>query len=103
MLMLCAASVNAQKRSPELESKFKSLKWIEGRWERTNVKQGMRANEQWQERAPYQLKGIGVTMKGEDTVFIEKIDIVIKDGNIYYVADVKENKAPVVEAKRYGN
>ena len=28
-------------------------------------------------------------------VFLEKIQIVSKNGNIYYVADVKENKAPV--------
>lgn len=95
-LLICyVGSVNAQQQSPELQSKFKSLKWLEGRWERTNVKPGMKANEQWQVDAPYQLKGIGVTMKGQDTIFLEKIQIVIKEGNMYYVADVKENKAPV--------
>jgi len=95
LLILYIGSVNAQQQSPEVESKFKSLKWLEGRWERSNVKPGMKANEQWQVYAPYQLKGIGVMMKGEDTVFLEKIQIIIKEGNIYYVADVKENKAPV--------
>ena len=95
-LLICyVGSVNAQQQSPELQSKFKLLKWLEGRWERTNVKPGMKANEQWQVDAPYQLKGIGVTTKGQDTIFLEKIQIVIKEGNMYYVADVKENKAPV--------
>ena len=94
LLVFCIGSVNGQ-QSSEVESKFRSLKWLEGRWERTNVKSGMRANEQWQADAPYHLRGIGVTMKGADTVFLEKIQIVIKDGNIYYVADVKENEAPV--------
>ena len=53
------------------------------------------ANEEWYVVSPSELKGIGVTMKGQDTVFLEKIQIVSKNGNIYYVADVKENKAPV--------
>ena len=34
-------------------------------------------------------------MKGTDTVFLEKIQIIAKDGELYYVADVKENEAPV--------
>ena len=95
LLIFYVGSVNAQQQSSEVESKFKTLKWLEGRWERTNVKPGMKANEQWQVDAPYHLRGTGVTMKGEDTVFLEKIQIVIRDGSIYYVADVRENKAPV--------
>jgi hypothetical protein len=34
-------------------------------------------------------------MQGEDTVFVEKIKIVVKDRELYYVADVPENKEPV--------
>ena len=34
-------------------------------------------------------------MKGKHKAFHEKIQILIKDDQIYYVADVKENKAPV--------
>ena len=34
-------------------------------------------------------------MKGADTSFVEKVKIVVKGGEIYYVADVPENSKPV--------
>jgi hypothetical protein len=34
-------------------------------------------------------------MNGNDTAFVEKLKLVIKDDNIYYVADIVENKQPV--------
>ena len=95
ILLFFAGSSSAQKNSIAPATQFKSLKWLEGTWERTNVKPGIMANEEWYVVSPSELKGIGVTMKGQDTVFLEKIQIVSKNGNIYYVADVKENKAPV--------
>jgi hypothetical protein len=94
-LVFYIAPASAQKNTPEIEAQFRSLKWIEGTWERTNVKPGMTANERWYISAPYELKGFGVTMKGQDTVFLEKIQIIVKEDNIYYVADVKENKEPI--------
>ena len=95
MLIFYIGSVSAQKKSPAVEAQFKSLKWLEGTWERTNVKPGTMASEEWYEVSANELKGTGVTMKGSDTVFVEKIQILIKDNHIYYVADVKENSAPV--------
>ena len=89
------STITAQKHSPEIEAQFKSLKWLEGTWHRTNIKAGMKANEAWHNDNPYELKGLGITLKGSDTVFMEKIRILIREGNIYYVADVKENKEPV--------
>ena len=89
------SSIAAQKYSPEIETQFRSLKWLESNWERTNIKPGTKAIEKWHAGAPYELRGLGVTIKGQDTVFLEKIIIIIKEGNIYYVADVKENKEPV--------
>ena len=38
---------------------------------------------------------MGVTMKGKDTVFVEKFKLVIKHNNIYYTADVPQNKQVV--------
>ncbi len=34
-------------------------------------------------------------MQGKDTAFVEKITILIKENEIYYVANVPENKQPV--------
>ena len=41
------------------------------------------------------MQGIGIAMKGRDTVFVEKFRLVIKGNNIFYVADVPGNKQPV--------
>ena len=95
ILLCCVGSVNAQKSSRGSAAQFKSLKWLEGTWERTNVKPGIMASEEWYVVSENELKGFGITMKGKDTAFAEKIQILIKDDHIYYVADVKENKAPV--------
>jgi Domain of unknown function (DUF6265) len=95
ILVLYIGPVSAQKNSSELATQFESLKWLEGKWQRTNVKPGIKAHEEWHAAAHDEFKGLGVTMKESDTVFLEKIKIVKKDGNIYYVADVRENRAPV--------
>lgn len=87
-------SLEAQTMS-EVESQFKSLQWLHGNWERVNVKPGVNANERWKPDSPFQLTGLGMTIKGSDTLFIEKLQLLVKDNNIYYVADIKENHAPV--------
>ena len=74
---------------------FKKLDWLEGTWTRTNVKPGRSAYEKWQKISSSEWSGLGVNMKGSDTAFVEKLKLVIKDGNIYYVADIVENKEPV--------
>ena len=36
-----------------------------------------------------------MTMKGKDTVFVEKLRIIAREGDLFYVADVPENQKPV--------
>jgi hypothetical protein len=71
------------------------LMWIIGRWERTNGKPGSTSFENWEKVSQTELKGTGITMKGSDTVFVEKIGIVLQDGHLRYMADVPENKSVV--------
>lgn len=78
-----------------LEKNYESLHWLVGTWERTNIKPGIKAHEEWRLDSANQLRGVGLTMKKADTLFIERIQILMQENNIYYVADVKENKAPV--------
>lgn len=87
--------VHSQPSSQKVKDDFKKLDWLEGTWIRSNIKPGRTAHESWQKISPVEWKGSGVNMKGVDTAFIEKIKIVIKDENIYYVADIVENKEPV--------
>lgn len=86
--------LHAQEKPAVTGSPLKPLIWLVGEWERVNLKPGMKAQESWT-NAGEELSGLGLTIKGIDTVFLEKIRIVSKEGSLYYVADVKENKEPV--------
>jgi len=74
---------------------FKTLKWLEGTWERQNTKPGSTAFERWSDMTKDGYTGRGLTLRGQDTVFVEKLSIVLKDKKLYYVADVSQNAAPV--------
>jgi hypothetical protein len=74
---------------------FDKLSWLEGSWSRTNAKPGRTASESWTKGKGKEWIGIGASLKGTDTSFVEKLKIVIKDNSIFYVADVAENKGPV--------
>ncbi len=82
-------------QSQKITNDFSKLTWLEGTWKRTNVKTGQSGSERWTKISGSQLSGLGLTMKGEDTVSIEKLKLITKDENIFYVADVPENKEPV--------
>jgi hypothetical protein len=77
------------------KSDFKRLSWLEGTWTSTNSKPGQTGYENWKLTVLGELGGVGVTMKGNDTVFVEKFKIASRDGDLFYVADVPENKSPV--------
>jgi len=61
-------------------------------WNRTNAKSGRSGVEQWKQNSTYELRGIGANLQGTDTLFTEKLRIIIKDNYIAYVADVTENQ-----------
>ena len=94
-LLTIATCGFSQTPTTETATKFKKLEWLLGTWNRTNAKPGKSAHERWEKTNVFELRGIGVSMQGKDTTFVEKITILIKDNNIYYVADVPENKKPV--------
>lgn len=73
----------------------KKLDWLTGTWTRTNVKAGHSGHEVWNARNGTTITGRGVNMKGVDTTFVEKFRLELKDGQIYYIADVPENKGEV--------
>lgn len=86
---------DAGAQSQKVTNDFAKLAWLEGSWRRTHVKPGQSGSERWTKISGTQLSGLGLTMKGEDTVAIEKLKLITKDENIFYVADVPENKEPV--------
>jgi len=84
VLLFMCISAYAQKT-------LNQLRWLEGTWSRTNVKPGRSAQEYWTKISDTEWRGLGVTLNGSDTVFVEKLKLVAKDGSLYYVADVPEN------------
>lgn len=93
-LSLLIPALVPQDTSRQTKKDFKKLSWILDTWERTNVRPGSTAFETWQKESGQVFTGMGVSMKGSDTTFVEKLRIEIKDDKIYYVADVKQNATP---------
>jgi hypothetical protein len=72
------------------------LEWLTGNWNRTNAKPGRSGVEIWRKNSNTEFVGKGINLKGTDTVFVEKLKIVVKEGAMFYVADVPQNKEPVL-------
>lgn len=75
--------------------KFKKLEWLVGNWQRTNSKPGQSGYENWSKVSDTKLTGKGVTLKGKKTIFVEQLELSIKDGNIYYSVIVTGEPKPV--------
>ena len=95
LLWIAYTQATSQDVSKKTAENFKKLKWIEGTWLRTDNKPGQSGHERWLQSTPHELRGYGVTMKEQDTLFVEKLRILIREDNLYYVADVPENQQPV--------
>jgi hypothetical protein len=85
-------TANGQERSAQ---KFKKLEWLVGNWQRTNSKPGQSGYENWSKVSDTKLTGKGVTLKGKETVFVEQLELSIKDGDIYYSVIVTGEPKPV--------
>lgn len=70
--------------------------WLLGSWQRINVKPGRTTTEIWKRVSPTEFYGIGISIEKGDTVFVEKLKILLKDGEAYYSAEVSHNEDPVL-------
>ncbi|RBL91943.1 DUF6265 family protein [Chitinophaga flava] len=93
ILFFLAAAAYCQQKTTTTD--FQQLNWLSGTWKRIQLKPGKSGHERWEQTSPASLKGIGITQRGTDTTFMEKLALVVKNGAIYYVADVAENKEPI--------
>lgn len=94
--ILCSIGlVSATQPKGNKTQSINDIAWILGEWQRTNVRAGTTAFEFWEKSSENLLTGIGFSMKDSDTTFIEKLKIELKDGKLYYVADVSQNAEPV--------
>ncbi len=78
-----------------ITQKFKKLSWLNGKWERTNAKAGQSGYETWSAVSETKLTGQGVTLAGKETVFVEQLELSIKDNEIFYIVSVTGEPKPV--------
>jgi hypothetical protein len=69
------------------------LSWIIDKWISTDGQST--SYEHWQKVNDSSYAGASETVKNGDTVFSEKLEIVKEGDDIFYIADVKHNPAPV--------
>lgn len=93
-LMLLLSSFVQPGEQPGAKSDLSELEWLLGTWQRTNVRPGTMAYEKWEKQSEQLFTGMGWSMKGADTTFVEKLRLEVKANKLYYVADVKENATP---------
>jgi len=69
------------------------LSWIVDNW--INSSGSIVSHEHWIKVNDTLFEGGSETIKDGDAVFTEKLKIIVKDEDIFYVADVEHNPAPV--------
>lgn len=74
---------------------FKKLEWLIGSWKRSDTKPGQSGSESWTKRAAYHLEGKGYTLKGRDTIFSEKLKLIISGKDILYIVEGADGQGPV--------
>jgi hypothetical protein len=75
-------------------TKSPNFQWLTGKWERINIKAPKKAYEEWHLDNEGKLTGKGWMMIGQDTTFVEKLAIVERDDEWFYIADVSHNSEP---------
>lgn len=76
--------------NPDSWESFSDLKKLEGKW---SSKEGVLFNEHWQVVNDSLMTGLGFSMKGTDTAFLEKMKFFINGDSVYFAAqtDPKED------------
>lgn len=92
VFVLTGSTLYAQRNAKQ---DFKKLKWLTGNWKRIDAGPGKSGTETWSATSATALQGSGLTLKGKDTVSVEKLSLMIKGNDIFYVADVTGNPKPV--------
>ena len=77
----------------ETDKNMNDLLWIVDNW--VNAGGESVSYEHWNKVNDSLFEGGSETIKNGDTIFAEKLKIIKEGNDIYYVADVKHNPAPV--------
>lgn len=95
LIILISFNACGQKDRGVTSTDFSKLSWLQGSWSRTGMSQDKSGFEIWETLSPFEYSGLGISLRGHDTTFVEKLRIVAKEDGVFYVADVPENQKPV--------
>jgi hypothetical protein len=90
-LLLFTEMASAQET---VQQKFKKLQWLSGKWIRTNNQPGQSGYETWKKVSNVKLTGKGVTFQGKKVHFIEELQFIAKESDLYYVVKVSGEPEP---------
>lgn len=79
--------------SCQSEKNLDDFQFLIGKWE--GMREEMTLQELWKKENDKTLAGEGVVFSGPDTLFHEKLVLEVRDNEIYYVANVPNNKGSV--------
>jgi len=91
-LVLLTHASNAQESNKQ---KFKKLEWLTAKWIRTNSNVGHSGYEIWRKVSDLKLSGKGVTLKGNEIIFTENLELIVQGIDIFYVVTLAGEKNPV--------
>lgn len=94
ILLLTFSLIVLSQPSPP-KSLVRNFSWLLDSWQRTDEVPGKIFTETWQVASINEWSGIGVTTQGADTIFVEQLNLILKNGDFYYVAEVSHNESPV--------
>ncbi len=92
---LLFGALSGRLHATEASTTLDRMAWLAGTWQRTGLPVGQSGYERWTRDGTRGFTGVGVSKRGDKTTFEEKLSIVIKDGDVYYVADTPQNPQPV--------
>jgi len=84
-ILLSAISCREEKK--KAADPLEKAAWLIGTWE--NDSRAGKLSETWS-RSANGFKGMGAFTAGSDTIFSEKLGLIEEDGDLYYVATVKD-------------
>jgi hypothetical protein len=75
------------------EKNLDEFQFLIGKWE--GKRDEMTLQELWKNEDGAFLSGEGVVVAGTDTLFHEKVKLEIREGDVFYIATLPNNKEPV--------
>ena len=95
LMITLVLSIHVSNAQESNSRKFKKLDWLTGKWIRTNSSAGQSGYETWKKVSDLKLSGKGITLKGQEVIFTEHLELTVKGNDIFYVVRVSGETKPV--------